>query len=163
VKPAAERVQEAIVAAGLSGRVLTLPASARTAAEAAHALGVTVARIAKSLVFVAGDRPVLVVASGANRVDEGKLEALLGPPVRRADARTVREATGYAIGGVPPLGHATALQVVIDRDLMAHPLIYAAGGAPECVFSLTPDELVRVTAGRVEDVRQEARGQEDAP
>lgn len=126
--------------------------SARTSQQAADALGVTVGQIAKSLVFTVNGRALLVIASGANRVDEAKLAALGEGRVRRADAETVKQATGYAIGGVSPLGHGPGLPVLIDRDLLQYDLIYAAAGVPECVFPLTPDELVRATSGRVVDL-----------
>jgi len=155
VKKAAERVQSELIALGLDRRVIELDVHARTSQQAADALGVSVAQIAKSLVFVVNGSPVLVIASGVNRVDEGKLGALSGGRVRRADADTVRQVTGYAIGGVPPVAHAAKLPVYIDRDLRQYDLIYAAGGVPECVFPLTPDELVRATGGQVSDLRQD--------
>ena len=153
-KPAA-RVQAELVALGLDRRVIELDVHARTSQQAADALGVSVAQIAKSLIFVVNGAPVMVVASGVNRVDEAKLGALSGGRVRRADADTVREATGYAIGGVPPVAHASRLPIYIDRDLRQYDVIYAAGGVPECVFPLTPDELIRATGGHVADLRQE--------
>lgn len=156
MKPAAEKVQTAIREAGLAREVLELAAQARTSQQAADALGVEVGQIAKSLIFTVNGSPLLVIASGANRVDETKLGRLLGGNVRRADPETVRQATGYAIGGVPPLGHPTALPTYIDPDLLKHRLIYAAAGVPECVFPLTPEELVRGTGGRVADVKEDA-------
>jgi prolyl-tRNA editing enzyme YbaK/EbsC (Cys-tRNA(Pro) deacylase) len=158
MKPAAEKVQAALRALGLERSVIELPVSARTAQMAADAVGVGVGQIVKSLVFTAGGAPILVLASGANRVDEAKLAALAGGAVRRADAEAVRAATGYAIGGVPPVGHPGRLPTFIDRDLLQHPLIYAAAGVPECVFPLTPDELLRATGGRVADLRQDGEG-----
>ncbi len=154
MKPAAERIQAALNAAGLECAVIELPTAARTSREAAAAVGVRVGQIAKSLVFVVSDRPVLVIASGANRVDERKLGRLAGGSVERADADTVRRATGYPIGGVPPIGHASPLPTWIDEDLLGHDLIYAAAGVPECVFPLTPHDLVRITAGQVADVKE---------
>jgi len=153
-KPA-ERVQAELAALGLDRKVIELDVHARTSQQAADALGVAVAQIAKSLIFMVDGAPVLVIASGVNRVDEGKLGALAGGRVRRADADTVRQVTGYAIGGVPPVAHDSKLPVYVDRDLRQYDLLYAAGGLPECVFPLTPDELIRVTAGRVADLRQE--------
>jgi prolyl-tRNA editing enzyme YbaK/EbsC (Cys-tRNA(Pro) deacylase) len=96
----------------------------------------------------------MVIASGINRVDERKLGTLAGGKVRRADADTVKRATGYAIGGVPPLGHETVLPIWVDEDLLRHDVIYAAAGVPECVFPLTPDDLLRATGGRVADVKE---------
>lgn len=127
---------------------------ARTSQQAADALGVTVAQIAKSLVFTVNGQPIMVIASGVNRVDEGKLGALAGGTIKRASPDTVRQATGYAIGGVPPVAHASALPIYIDRDLLQYDVIYGAAGVPECVFPLTPDELVRATGGRVADVKE---------
>jgi Cys-tRNA(Pro) deacylase len=154
VKPAALRVQAAIVALGLKGTVVELAVEARTSQQAADAVGVRVEQIAKSLVFTVNGAPVMVVASGINRVDEGKLGRLAGGQVRRADADTVKRATGYAIGGVPPLGHETALPTWVDEDLLRLDLIYAAAGVPECVFPLTPDELLRATGGQVADLKE---------
>jgi len=154
VKPAALRIQAAIFELGLRREVLELPVEARTSQQAADAVGVGVGQIAKSLVFTVDGLPVMVVASGVNRVDELKLATLTGGKVKRADAETVRRATGYTIGGVPPLGHDTPLAVWVDEDLLRHDLIYAAAGVPECVFPLTPGELVRATGGRVADVKE---------
>lgn len=154
MKPAALRVQVAIAALGLKGTVVEFAVEARTSQQAADAVGVRVEQIAKSLVFTVNGAPVMVVASGINRVDEGKLRRLAGGQVRRADADTVKRATGYAIGGVPPLGHETALPIWVDVDLLRHGLIYAAAGVPECVFPLTPDELLRATGGQVADLKE---------
>lgn len=150
----AARVAAALAGHGLSGRILAMPATTRTAEEAAAALGCSVAAIAKSIVFRAKDhdRAVLVVASGANRVDEGKVALLLGLRIGRADAAFVRAATGFAIGGVAPVGHLSPPLVAIDRDLMALPAIWAAAGTPFSVFRLTPEELVAITGGTVGEV-----------
>ncbi|HEY8369136.1 MAG TPA: YbaK/EbsC family protein [Thermodesulfobacteriota bacterium] len=152
LRPAAQRVQEALRARGLDAEVIEFAESTRTSAEAAAAIGCEVAQIAKSLVFTVAGAPVLVIASGANRVDTAKLAEVAGGPVERADAETVRRATGFAIGGVPPVAHATPLPVYIDRDLLTLERIYAAAGTPHAVFPLTPDDLVRVTGGRVVDL-----------
>jgi prolyl-tRNA editing enzyme YbaK/EbsC (Cys-tRNA(Pro) deacylase) len=160
VKPAAEKVQAALVALGLDRRIVELDVHARTSRQAADALGVAVGQIAKSLVFTANGRPLLVVASGANRVDETRLGGLVGARIRRVDPETVRQATGYAIGGVAPLGHPAPLPVYIDRDLLQYEVIYAAAGVPECVFPLSPDELVRGTAGIVADLKETGTGPE---
>jgi prolyl-tRNA editing enzyme YbaK/EbsC (Cys-tRNA(Pro) deacylase) len=157
VKPAAQRVQAILDGLGLERQVVELPVSARTSQEAADAVGVTVAQIAKSLVFTVNGRAVLVIASGANRVDERKLEVLAAGRVRRADAETVRQASGYAIGGVAPVGHPSPMPTWIDEDLFGHDVIYAAAGAPECVFPLTPEELVRITGGQVSDIKDAHR------
>jgi prolyl-tRNA editing enzyme YbaK/EbsC (Cys-tRNA(Pro) deacylase) len=135
--------------------VVEFDASTRTSKDAAMALGCTVAEIAKSLIFKAADgRPVLVVASGVNRVDEAKLRDLLGQEIGRADAAFVRAATGFVIGGVPPVGHATEPLVVIDRDLRQFAFLWAAAGTPNAVFRLTLDDLVRLTDGRIADIAE---------
>lgn len=154
MKPAAQRVQTAIAERGLDRRVIELAVHARTSQQAADALGVAVGQIAKSLVFTVDGRPLLVVASGANRVDERRLGELAGGRVRRADPETVKRATGYTIGGVPPIGLAGEMAVYLDRDLLGYDLVYAAAGLPECVFPIAPDELVRATGGRVVDVKE---------
>jgi prolyl-tRNA editing enzyme YbaK/EbsC (Cys-tRNA(Pro) deacylase) len=152
--PAAVRVQAALEAQGLSTTVIELAESARTAVQAAAACGVGVAQIVKSLVFLAGDEPVLVLVSGANQADERRLAELTGQPIRRADADTVRTATGFAIGGVPPVGHSRPLRAFIDRDLLAYDRLIAAAGTPHAVFPLAPADLCRLTGGRVEDLKR---------
>jgi prolyl-tRNA editing enzyme YbaK/EbsC (Cys-tRNA(Pro) deacylase) len=151
LKPSAQRVQDALAARGFQNQVRELEQTARSAAEAAAAVGCEVGQIAKSLVFkgrVSG-RAVLVIAAGSNRVDTGKVEALVGEPLDRPDAAFVRAETGFAIGGIPPLGHDKALVTIIDEDLRRHPSIWAAAGHPNAVFPLTPDELERMTGGTV--------------
>lgn len=150
----AERVQAALAALGAHGRVVELDASTRTSAEAAAAIGTTVAQIAKSLVFLAGETPVLVIASGANRVSMDKLAGRLGAAAGRATADDVKRLTGFPIGGVPPIGHATPLRVLIDRDLFKHAKIWAAAGTPHAVFPTAPDALLRLTGGEVADLRE---------
>jgi prolyl-tRNA editing enzyme YbaK/EbsC (Cys-tRNA(Pro) deacylase) len=146
-----ERVQEALRALGLGHEVVDLGLSARTAADAANAVGCRVDQIAKSLVFRLREtgRPLLVVTSGAHRVDEAKVAALVGEPLERADAAFVRTETGFAIGGVAPVGHAKPVLTLIDEHLLAFEAIWAAAGHPNTVFRLTPDELVAMTGGRV--------------
>jgi len=157
VKPPALRVQAALDALGLERRVIELERSAHTSQQAADALGVAVGSIAKSLVFTVHERPVLVIASGANRVDEDKLTILAGGPARRADADTVKRATGFAIGGVAPIALEMPLEIFIDEDLLRLEIIYAAAGVPECVFPLSPAELVRATGGRVADLKEQGK------
>jgi len=149
------RVEEALAAAGGGHKVIALEQSARTSAQAASAVGCQVDQIAKSLVFkgAQSQRAVLVIASGANRVDEGKVAALIAEPVGRADADFVRQRTGFAIGGVAPVAHAEPLTILIDEDLMRWPAIWAAAGHPNTVFKLTPDDLVRLTGGRVAPIK----------
>ena len=149
----AQRVQDALAAAGIATAVIEYATSARTSAEAAAVLGCSVGEIAKSLVFrLADGGAVLVSASGANRVDESKIAALLGQAPGKADAAFVREMTGYAIGGIPPLAHANPLTTVVDRDLLRYDVVHAAGGTPHAMFPIRPADLVRVAGGRVADV-----------
>ncbi len=155
--PRARKVQEALDRLGVKGQVVELPASTRTSAEAAAAVGTTPARIAKSLVFLAEDgQVVLVVASGTNRVDVAKVTREVGKPVRLADADTVKRLTGFTIGGVPPLGHDTQPLTIIDRDLLRFEAVWAAAGTPHAVFSVAPADLVRATGARVAEVRESA-------
>ena len=150
----AQRVQEALREAGVALRVVELPASTRSAAEAADAIGCRLEQIAKSIVFQKKDsgEPVLVVASGPNRIDEKKVGADLDSDVKLAKADYVKKATGYAIGGVPPLGHETPLETVVDAHLMTLESLWAAAGTPHAVFQLTPEDLLRLTGGRVLEV-----------
>jgi prolyl-tRNA editing enzyme YbaK/EbsC (Cys-tRNA(Pro) deacylase) len=145
--PSALKVQAVL---GDRFKVLEFDASTRTAADAAAAIGCEVAEIAKSLVFRAANsgRAVLIIASGVDRVDEKKAAAVLGEPIARADADFVREATGFAIGGVPPVGHKTKPIVLIEQSLMRFDEIWAAAGTPNAVFRLTPSDLVELTGGR---------------
>jgi prolyl-tRNA editing enzyme YbaK/EbsC (Cys-tRNA(Pro) deacylase) len=150
----AQRVQDALAALGCAARVREMPASTRTAADAAAACGCEQGAIVKSLIFRGAEtgRGILVLTSGTNRVHEGRLGRQLGEKLARADAVFVRAATGYAIGGVPPLGHATQLRVVMDRDLHAYAQIWAAAGTPGAVFPTTPEELARLTGAQVMEV-----------
>lgn len=151
----ARRVQEALAARGAAFEVLELPSSTRTAAEAAAAVGCSIAQIAKSIVFrtVQGRKPVLVIASGANRVNELKVAAYLGEAIEKADADYVRAQTGFAIGGVPPLGHVQPITTIIDEDLLALGEAWAAAGTPNALFKLDAASLPRLTAGVVKPVR----------
>jgi prolyl-tRNA editing enzyme YbaK/EbsC (Cys-tRNA(Pro) deacylase) len=134
-------------------RVMEFEESTHSSAEAAAAIGCDVAQIAKSMLFRATDgTPVLVVASGSNRVDEKRVAALLGQKISRADAAFVLDRTGFAVGGVPPVGHATAPVTFLDRDLQSYPTIWAAAGSPNAVFALTPADLVRLTGAGFADV-----------
>ena len=157
LKPSAQKVQDALNALGLQNfTVLELPASTRSAAEAAQAVGCQVGQIAKSLVFKTktSQRPLLVIASGINRVDVKRVGELTGGKIAKADADFVRQQTGFTIGGVPPVGHSQPLDTFIDADLLAYDHIWAAAGTPHAVFQLTPDDLVRITGGQVEDIKQ---------
>ena len=150
----AQKVQQALEALGLALKVIEMPDSTRTAQEAAQAVDCEEGQIVKSLVFKTkrSRRPILVVASGQNRVNEKKLEQLLGEPLGKADADFVRECTGFAIGGVPPVGHVQAIETFVDQDLLAYDSIWAAAGTPRSVFCLTPADLVKMTAGKVIDI-----------
>jgi prolyl-tRNA editing enzyme YbaK/EbsC (Cys-tRNA(Pro) deacylase) len=129
------------------------PAGTRTASDAARAIGVEVAQIVKSLAFVAGEDVVVALCSGASRVDEAKLASALGVVnVRRATAEEAKDATGYAIGGVPPFAHARSTRVVCDRGLLAFTVVWAASGLPDAVFPIAPAELVRLSGASVEDI-----------
>lgn len=147
----AARVQEALTNAGIEARVVELPDSTRTAAEAAAAIGCEVAQIAKSLVFrgKTSGNPILVIASGTNRVNEKSIGAAAGEAIEKADAEFVRARTGYAIGGIPPAGHSEPLTTFIDEDLARFERIWAAAGTPHAVFELTFGDLVHLTRGRV--------------
>jgi prolyl-tRNA editing enzyme YbaK/EbsC (Cys-tRNA(Pro) deacylase) len=152
----AQRVQDALAALGVASQVMELPASTRTAAEAAQAIGCRVEQIAKSLAFrgLSSDRPILAIVSGANRVDEERLGELIAEGVAKADADYVRQRTGYSIGGVPPVGQLESLVCLIDEDLFQYDTIWAAAGTPRAVFRLTPAELQRITEGRVVSVKR---------
>jgi len=156
LSPSAQRVQTLLDGFGHGHSVVEHEGSTRTSEDAANAVGCTVAQIAKSLIFRAKDsgRPVLVVASGANRVDEKAVGRLIGEKIERADPDFVREATGFAIGGIPPIGHAVPPLVLIDADLLTLESIWAAAGTPNAVFRLTPAQLVAMTGGRVEAIRK---------
>ncbi len=151
LSPSAQKVQDTLRMLGLNNEVRELPAATRSAAEAAAAIGCQVAQIAKSLVFKTkgSGKAVLVIASGVNRVDEKKVAGYLGEPIERADADLVRQKTGFAIGGVPPVGHSEKLETFIDEDLLQHEAIWAAAGTPNAVFQLTPADLVKATGGRI--------------
>lgn len=151
--PNAERVREALVAAGARADIVEFPEGTKTSADAAAAIGTTLAQIAKTLVFLADGEPLLVIASGADRVSEARLGQALGATISRADAQAVRAATGFPIGGVPPVAHPAPLRTVIDAALLEHAEVWSAGGTPHAVFPTTPDELIRLTGAQVVDVR----------
>ena len=149
-----DRVRIALKEAGHLDTIAGFSASTRTAADAAAAIGCTVAQIAKSIVFRSVDQPVLVIASGRNRVDLPKVERALGLPVDRADPTWVREVTGFIVGAVPPVGHLTQPLTLIDQDLLALDPIWAAAGSPTHVFRTTASALVTLSNGNVADVKQ---------
>jgi prolyl-tRNA editing enzyme YbaK/EbsC (Cys-tRNA(Pro) deacylase) len=152
--PSVERVRAALLAAGHPDTIQAFPEGTRSAADAAAAVGCDVAQIAKSIVFRAGARAVLVVASGANRVDMAKVAAAIGQPVKRADGAWVRDTTGFAIGGVSPVGHLAPPILLLDADLMALGTVWAAAGSPQHVFRTTPGDLLRITGAAVAEVRE---------
>ncbi len=154
MKLSVNKVQQALKSMGLAAEVMEFSESTRTAAEAAAAIGTTVGQIAKSLVFMAGNEPVLVIASGANRVDVGKLHRLLGEKIIRADAETVRRTTGFSIGGIPPVGHRERLRTLVDEDLLSFTVIYAAAGTPNAVFAVSSTDLVRIAEAEVANIKE---------
>jgi prolyl-tRNA editing enzyme YbaK/EbsC (Cys-tRNA(Pro) deacylase) len=148
-------VQDALKALGFINEVMELQTTTRTSAEAAQAVGCRVEQIAKSIVFRGKqtDRPVLVIASGPNRINEKKIEALISEPIGKADANFVRQRTGFVIGGVPPVGHLEKIEIFIDEDLLKYDEIWAAAGTPNAVFKLTPSDLVKMTGGRIVSIK----------
>lgn len=150
-----QKVQDTLKSLGFSGEVVIFPDSTRTAVEAAQAVGCEVGQIVKSLVFKGkhSHTPVLVEASGSNRVNEKRLAELFGEPIEKADANFVRQHTGYAVGGVPPVGHVEKLVTFIDEDLMRYTDIWAAAGSPFAVFQLTPADLQRFTGAEVVSIK----------
>ena len=152
---APERVRAALEAAGVEARIQEFRVSTRTAQDAADAIGTGVGQIVKSLVFLSGDQPVLALVSGSNQLDPSKLASLTGAEIRKAGAETVRQATGYAIGGVPPLGFPAPIRTYIDRDLLRYDEIWAAAGTPKDVFRTTPTAMLRFTGGTVADLKRD--------
>ena len=155
LKPSAQKVQQALRARGLACEVVQMEKTTRSAEEAARAVGCDVGQIVKSLIFEGrkSHQPILVVASGANRVNENTLGRHVSEPVKMARADYVREKTGYVIGGVPPIGHPNQLKTFIDEDLLQYTEIWAAAGTPQAVFKLTPDQLKMITHGTVVSVK----------
>jgi len=151
----AQKVQQALAGFGLDCRVKELGESTRTALDAANAVGCDLGQIVKSLVFraKASGKAVFVLASGANRVNEKLLAALVGEKIGKADADFVREQTGFAIGGVPPVGHPAPLETYLDEDLLQYDKLWAAAGTPNALFSLTPAQLRLITSGRVVSIK----------
>ena len=150
----AQKVQQALDHIGKQLEVVELPGSTRTSQEAAQAVGCQVGQIAKSIIFraLASQRPIMVIASGPNRVNEKVIETLIGETIGKADADFVRQRTGFVIGGVPPVGHPEQIETFIDMDLLQYPEIWAAAGTPHAVFRLTPADLMRMTGGKAVQV-----------
>jgi prolyl-tRNA editing enzyme YbaK/EbsC (Cys-tRNA(Pro) deacylase) len=153
----ARRAHAALAALGFDARIVEVPDTARTAVEAAAAVGCELGQIAKSLVFRGpGDAPLIVITSGPNRADEEKVAAIAGGPVRMGDADYVRAHTGFAIGGVPPAGHPERIPAVIDEDLLRYEEVWAAAGNPRAVFPLSPQALMDLAQATPADVAQRA-------
>lgn len=151
----AKRIQDVLSSLGTDLEVVQLPSTTRTAADAATAIGCTVGQIAKSILFrtVKEKKPILVIASGPNRVNEARIAEFLGEPIEKADAAYVRERTGFAIGGVPPIGHAEPIYTIIDEDLLKLGELWAAAGTPNSVFKLSAPRLVEMTAGVLKPIK----------
>ena len=155
LSPSAQKVQDALRTQGFDLTVIEHAKSTRTAQEAAERVGVTLGQIVKSLIFKGktSGKPILVLTSGANRVDEKRIRSYTGEKIGRADPDFVRAVTGYAIGGVPPIGHVQQMETYLDEDLMQYDIIWAAAGTPKAVFELTPGDLQRMTQGKVVGVK----------
>ena len=155
LKSSAQKVQKALQARGLNCEVIQMQKTTRTAKDAAQAVGCEVGQIVKSLIFKSkrSRKPILVVASGVNRVNEKAIGEQISEPVKMADPEFVRETTGFAIGGVPPVGHLQSLMIFIDEDLLQYEEIWAAAGTPRAVFKLTPADLKTITSGTVISVK----------
>jgi prolyl-tRNA editing enzyme YbaK/EbsC (Cys-tRNA(Pro) deacylase) len=155
LSPTAQRVQDLLTARGFGCQVIEFAESTRTSQDAADRAGCQLGQITKSLIFKGKNsgKPILVLTSGANRVDEKRLGALVGEPITRPDADFVRNTTGFAIGGVAPLGHATPMETYLDQDLMQYPTIWAAAGTANAIFELTPQQLEQMTGGKVVQVK----------
>lgn len=151
----AQRVQSALNEHNLELRVVELPGSTRTSQEAADTIGCEVSQIAKSIIFRGkeSETPILVIASGENRISERKLKSVVGEKVEKPDAEFVLDETGYVVGGIPPVGHKNDIVTYIDEDLMDHKVIWTAAGTPNALFSLTPQELLEITNGEIIDVK----------
>lgn len=151
LSPSAQKVQDALRTLGFDLTVIEHAESTRTAQEAADRVGVMLGQIVKSLIFKGKetDKPILVLTSGANRVDEKRIKAYAGEKIGRADPDFVRGVTGYAIGGVPPIAHVQPMETYLDKDLLQYDVIWAAAGTPNAVFELTPDDLQKMTGGQV--------------
>jgi Cys-tRNA(Pro) deacylase len=155
LSPSARRVQDALTERGYTNQVVEHTQTTRSAKEAAAAIGCAVGQIAKSLIFrgAATHQAVLIIASGSNRVNEQRVAAVLGENIERADPDFVQAVTGFAIGGIPPIGHKTRLTTLIDQDLNQYTEIWAAAGNPNAVYRLTPAELLEMTGGQVVSIQ----------
>ncbi len=156
LKSSAQRVQEILQKYNLGIQVVEFASTTRTSQEAAQAIGCEVAQIAKTLIFKGknSDKPICVIASGKNRVDEKKLETHIGEPVERSDAEFVVKYTGFAIGGVPPVGYEFDVKPLIDEDLMSYEFLWAAAGTPYCSFKILPKDLLHITQGQLVNIKR---------
>ena len=152
MKASVERVVNALAQAGITAEIKEFSDSTRTAEEAAAAIGVSVGQIVKSLVFLAGSKPILALVSGPNRASAEKLTELTGATISRPDAGTVRGLTGFSIGGIPPIGHSDRLPTFCDPQLLQYQVVWAAAGTPHAVFALSPSQLVELSEARVADI-----------
>ncbi len=151
----AQKVQDLLTLQGFDCKVVESTESTRTAQEAADRAGCLLGQIIKSLIFKGktSHKPILVLTSGANRVDEKRISEYANEPIVRADADFVHSVTGFAIGGVPPLGHIQKMETYLDEDLLQHKTIWGAAGTPNAIFELTPDDLIKMTNGKVVRVK----------
>lgn len=157
LNPSAQKIQNILHSFGSDYKVIEFSELTRTAQEAADRVGCELGQIVKSLIFkgTSSNKGVLVLTSGANRVDENKVSQYAGKSIGRADPEFVRTATGFAIGGVPPFGHNQPLETYIDEDLLQFVSVWAAAGTPNAVFQLPPTDLVKITAGKIVRIRPE--------
>lgn len=155
LSPTAKKVETTLRQSGYDCKVVEFAESTRTALEAAERVGCGLGQIVKSLIFrgLQSNKPILVLTSGANRVNEALLGQYAGESIGRADAEFVRAATGYAIGGVPPMGHPKPLETYLDEDLLQYPTVWAAAGTPNAIFELTPLDLQKMTGGSVKKIK----------
>jgi prolyl-tRNA editing enzyme YbaK/EbsC (Cys-tRNA(Pro) deacylase) len=155
LSPSPQKVQDVLKTLGFENQVVELKVTTRTSADAAQAVGCQVEQIAKSIIFKGKQtqKPILVIASGPNRVNEKKIEELISEPLGKADADYVRKHTGFVIGGVPPIGHLEKAEIFIDEDLLKYEEIWAAAGSSNAIFKLTPSELIKMTGGRVVSIK----------
>lgn len=155
LSPSAQKVQDALLALGVNSNIIEFTESTRTAQEAADRVGCQLGQIVKSMIFKGqtSNQGILVLTSGSNRVDEKKIANYMGESASRADPEFVRNVTGFAIGGVPPLGHRQPMQAFIDEDLLQYDMVWAAAGTPNAVFELSSADLVRISSGRIVHIK----------
>ncbi len=154
LSPLTQRVRQVLEGLDIGFELRQFEESTRTSQDAADTIGCDVGQIAKSIAFSSGSRPVLVIASGRNRIDLKKVEQELGESIAMMKPEQVKEVTGFAVGGVPPVGHNTSMETFIDQDLMGFDIVWAAAGTPNSIFSVKSPDLARITSGRVIDLRE---------